>query len=176
MASLDPSSPGEEEGKPLLPRTRLQAGPRQHRHRALPEPAAWTLDEASAARTLENIPLLLELQKLPGLASTDLSALNPNIQVRTMEGHGPSGHLASCWAEQLSSVIRCPQTVFLGGWGSCGWSEKVTLCTLLTEQREYLFLHLLAADPEQVTGLPEPLFPSPLQETDSTNLAEPHAL
>ncbi|XP_036875894.2 isthmin-2 isoform X2 [Manis javanica] len=81
LASLDPSSPGEEEGKPLLPRTRLQAGPRQHRHRALPEPAAWTLDEASAARTLENIPLLLELQKLPGLASTDLSALNPNIQV-----------------------------------------------------------------------------------------------
>ncbi|KAK2506750.1 hypothetical protein MC885_011211 [Smutsia gigantea] len=81
LASLDPSSPGEEGGKPLLPGTFLQAGPRRHRHWALPEPAARIRDGALAARTLEDTPLLPELQKLPGLANTDLSALNPNIQV-----------------------------------------------------------------------------------------------
>ncbi|XP_039088289.1 isthmin-2 isoform X2 [Hyaena hyaena] len=76
-----PRSPREEEGTPLLPRTRLQAGPRRHRRRALGEPAALSLEKAAMPRTLEDTPLLLELQKLPGLANTDLSAPNPNIQV-----------------------------------------------------------------------------------------------
>ncbi|KAM5339030.1 isthmin-2 isoform 2-T3 [Glossophaga mutica] len=70
-ASPDPSSPGEEEQTPLFPGTRLQAGP----HTAL------TLEEAASAGTQEDIPLLLELQELPGLANTDLSTPNPNIQV-----------------------------------------------------------------------------------------------
>ncbi|KAM9090945.1 isthmin-2 isoform 2-T2 [Megaptera novaeangliae] len=80
-ASPDPSSPREEEETPLLSRARLQAGLRRHRRWALTEPAALTLDETSLPGTLEDPPLLLELQKLPGLASTDLSAPNPNIQV-----------------------------------------------------------------------------------------------
>ncbi|XP_070106362.1 isthmin-2 isoform X2 [Equus caballus] len=79
--SPDPSSPREEEGTPLLPRTRLQAGPRQHRRRALTEPAAQPPAKAAPPGTLGDTPLLLELQKLPGLANTDLSAPNPNIQV-----------------------------------------------------------------------------------------------
>ncbi|XP_030687755.1 isthmin-2 isoform X2 [Globicephala melas] len=76
----DPSSPREEE-PPLLSRARLQAGLRRHRRWALTEPAALTLDKTSLPGTLEDAPLLLELQKLPGLANTDLSAPNPNIQV-----------------------------------------------------------------------------------------------
>ncbi|XP_072819605.1 isthmin-2 isoform X1 [Vicugna pacos] len=79
--SPDPSSTRGEEGTPLLPRARLQAGPRRHRRRALTEPVALTVHEPPAPRALENAPLLLELQKLPGLANTDLSAPNPNIQV-----------------------------------------------------------------------------------------------
>ncbi|XP_047652594.1 isthmin-2 [Phacochoerus africanus] len=80
LASPDPSSPGEE-GAPLFSRARLQAGPHRHRRRALREPAALILDQTSLPGTLEDAPLLLELQKLPGLANTDLSAPNPNIQV-----------------------------------------------------------------------------------------------
>ncbi|XP_068415686.1 isthmin-2 [Eschrichtius robustus] len=79
-ASPDPSYPREEE-TPLLSRARLQAGLRRHRRWALTEPAALTLDKTSLPGTLEDAPLLLELQKLPGLANTDLSAPNPNIQV-----------------------------------------------------------------------------------------------
>ncbi|XP_033269747.1 isthmin-2 isoform X2 [Orcinus orca] len=78
--SPDPSSPREEE-PPLLSRAHLQAGLRRHRRWALTEPAALTLDKTSLPGTLEDAPLLLELQKLPGLANTDLSAPNPNIQV-----------------------------------------------------------------------------------------------
>ncbi|XP_065727717.1 isthmin-2 [Phocoena phocoena] len=81
LASPDPSSPREEEEPPLLSRARLQAGLRRHRRWALTEPAALTLDKTSLPGTLEDAPLLLELQKLPGLANTDLSAPNPNIQV-----------------------------------------------------------------------------------------------
>lgn len=84
--SPDPSSPREEEGTPLLPRTRLQAGPRQHRRRALTELAAQPPAKAAPPGTLGDTPLLLELQKLPGLANTDLSAPNPNIQVRACKG------------------------------------------------------------------------------------------
>lgn len=121
-ASPDPSSPREEERTLLLPRTRLQAGPRQHRRRALSEPAALSLDKASMPRTLEDTPLLLELQKLPGLANTDLTAPNPNIQVRATGGHRPSGHLERNWADRLHPQVRRPHPVFLGGrgffWGS----------------------------------------------------------
>ncbi|XP_053784848.1 isthmin-2 isoform X3 [Desmodus rotundus] len=71
-ASPDPSFPGEEEQTlPPFPETRLQVRP----HTAL------TLEEAASAGTQEDTPLLLELQKLPGLANTDLSTPNPNIQV-----------------------------------------------------------------------------------------------
>ncbi|XP_037357747.1 isthmin-2 [Talpa occidentalis] len=79
-ASPDPSSPGEE-GTPPLPGTRLQAGPCRHRHQVVTEPAALTPHKAALPGTLEDTPLLLELQKLPGLANTDLSVPNPNIQV-----------------------------------------------------------------------------------------------
>ncbi|XP_036132970.1 isthmin-2 [Molossus molossus] len=80
-ASPDPSSPREEEETPLLPGTRLQAGPHRHRLWALTEPAAPTPEEAAPPGMQEDTPLLLELQKLPGLANTDLSTPNPNIQV-----------------------------------------------------------------------------------------------
>ncbi|XP_070234676.1 LOW QUALITY PROTEIN: isthmin-2 [Bos mutus] len=80
-ASPDPSSPREEEETPLLSRAHLQAGSRRHRCRALPESAPLVLDKTPSPGTLKDAPLLLELQKLPGLTNTDLSALNPNIQV-----------------------------------------------------------------------------------------------
>ncbi|XP_014639939.1 PREDICTED: isthmin-2 isoform X1 [Ceratotherium simum simum] len=93
LASPDTSSPREEEGTPLLPRTHLQAGPHQHRRRALPEPAALAPNKAAPPGTLEDTPLLLELQKLPGLANTDLSAPNPNIQVTIEVAEDPQAEV-----------------------------------------------------------------------------------
>ncbi|XP_077906712.1 isthmin-2 isoform X2 [Ictidomys tridecemlineatus] len=79
-ASPDLNSPGEEEIPPL-PGTHLQAGPCQHRCQTLREPTAWTPGKATSPKTLEDSPLLMELQKLPGMANTDLGTRNPNIQV-----------------------------------------------------------------------------------------------
>uniref|UniRef100_G3SWN4 AMOP domain-containing protein n=1 Tax=Loxodonta africana TaxID=9785 RepID=G3SWN4_LOXAF len=81
-AFLDPRPLKEEEETPLLPRGRVQARSHRHRHQTLSESASLTPVEAPLPGTLEDIPLLLELQKLPGLANTDLSAPNPNIQKR----------------------------------------------------------------------------------------------
>ncbi|XP_012921317.1 isthmin-2 [Heterocephalus glaber] len=75
------SLPGEEKAPLLLPRTHLQTLLCRHKCQTLPEPAAVAPGEGTPPRTLEDTPLLLELQKLPGLANTDLSAPNPNIQV-----------------------------------------------------------------------------------------------
>ncbi|XP_076980471.1 isthmin-2 [Tamandua tetradactyla] len=86
-AGVSASLRGDEE-MPLLPPTRLQAGSHGPRHQPLTERAALTPRQAAAPRTLEDTPLLLELQKLPGLANTDLSAPNPNIQVSAEEGPG----------------------------------------------------------------------------------------
>ncbi|XP_053745629.1 isthmin-2 isoform X4 [Panthera pardus] len=116
-ASPDPSSPREEERTPLLPRTRLQAGPRQHRRRALSEPAALSLDKASMPRTLEDTPLLLELQKLPGLANTDLTAPNPNIQVTIEVVEDPQAEVemdllaepSSRWPQGASSWLSAKE-------------------------------------------------------------------
>ncbi|XP_007939598.1 isthmin-2 [Orycteropus afer afer] len=81
-ASPDPQPPKDQEEIPLLPRARFQAGSHQHQRRqTLPKSASLTPDEATSPGPLEDTPLLLELQKLPGLANTDLSAPNPNIQV-----------------------------------------------------------------------------------------------
>ncbi|XP_024897881.1 isthmin-2 [Pteropus alecto] len=77
----DASSPRGTEETPLLPRIRLRPGPGQHEHWALTEPAALTPEKAAPPGIQEDTPLLLELQKLPGLANTDLSSPNPNIQV-----------------------------------------------------------------------------------------------
>ncbi|KAF7484051.1 Hypothetical predicted protein [Marmota monax] len=96
-ASPDLNSPGEEE-IPLLPGTHLQAGPCKHRCQTLPEPTAWTPGKATSPKTLEDSPLLMELQKLPGMANTDLGTRNPNIQVRAAEGPLASGHLERSWA------------------------------------------------------------------------------
>lgn len=52
--------------------------------------------------------MLLELQKLPRLANTDLSSPNPNIQVRAPEGRGPNGPLERSGAEWLSSEVWHP--------------------------------------------------------------------
>ncbi|XP_045307640.1 isthmin-2 isoform X4 [Leopardus geoffroyi] len=116
-ASPDPSSSREEERTPLLPRTRLQAGPRQHRRRALSEPAALSLDKASMPRTLEDTPLLLELQKLPGLANTDLTAPNPNIQVTIEVVEDPQAEVemdllaepSSRWPQGASSWLSAKE-------------------------------------------------------------------
>ncbi|XP_031990974.1 isthmin-2 [Hylobates moloch] len=71
----------EEEEAPLLPRTHLQVEPHQHGRWTVTEPAALTPGNATPPRTPEVTPLLLELQKLPGLANTTLSTSNPDIQV-----------------------------------------------------------------------------------------------
>uniref|UniRef100_A0A2K6T553 Isthmin 2 n=1 Tax=Saimiri boliviensis boliviensis TaxID=39432 RepID=A0A2K6T553_SAIBB len=92
-ASPDPKSPKEEEEGPLLPRTHLQAEPHQQERWTLTEPAALTLGHATPPRTPEVTPLLLELQKLPGLVNTALSTPNPDIQVRELQkGQQPLRH------------------------------------------------------------------------------------
>ncbi|KAM6171898.1 isthmin-2 [Erethizon dorsatum] len=75
------SLPGEEAVPPLLPGTHLQTSMSRHKLQTPAEPAAIAPGKAAPPGTLEDTPLLLELQKLPGLANTDLSAPNPNIQV-----------------------------------------------------------------------------------------------
>lgn len=39
----------------------------------------------------ENLPFMLDLQSLPGLANVDLSAQNPNIQVGSRSGWAVGG-------------------------------------------------------------------------------------
>ncbi|KAM5273593.1 LOW QUALITY PROTEIN: isthmin-2 [Ctenodactylus gundi] len=75
-----PQSPGKEETPPLHG-AHLKVAPCQHKHQALSKPAVLAPGKAFPPGTLEDMPLLLELKKLPGLANTDLSTLNPNIQV-----------------------------------------------------------------------------------------------
>ncbi|XP_006884833.1 PREDICTED: isthmin-2 [Elephantulus edwardii] len=75
------SRPSKEEETPLLPQAHLRAGSRRHTRQTLTESVSPSSDEATPPGSLEDTPLLLELQKLPGLANTDLSAPNPNIQV-----------------------------------------------------------------------------------------------
>ncbi|CAO2587037.1 ISM2 [Lemmus lemmus] len=77
----DPGSPQDEEVTLEFAGNHLQAEPCHPGCQTLPEPAAPTLGTATPPRTLEHTPLLLELKKLPGLANTDLSAPNPNIQM-----------------------------------------------------------------------------------------------
>ncbi|XP_040598616.1 isthmin-2 isoform X2 [Mesocricetus auratus] len=77
----DPGSPQDKGATSDFAGDRLQTEPCQPRSQTLPEPAALTLGTTTPPRTLERTPLLLELKKLPGLANTDLSAPNPNIQV-----------------------------------------------------------------------------------------------
>ncbi|XP_063118755.1 isthmin-2 isoform X3 [Rattus norvegicus] len=76
----DLSSPKDKETTSGFPGDDLQE-PCQPKCQTVPEPTALTLGTATPPGNLEHTPLLLELQKLPGLANTDLSAPNPNIQV-----------------------------------------------------------------------------------------------
>ncbi|PNJ65123.1 ISM2 isoform 4, partial [Pongo abelii] len=80
-ASPDPRPLREEEEAPLLPRTHLQAEPHQYGRWTVTEPAALTPGNATLPTTQEVTPLLLELQKLPGLVHATLSTPNPDIQV-----------------------------------------------------------------------------------------------
>ena len=140
-ASPDPSSPREEEETPLLSRAHLQAGSRQHRCRTLPESAPLVLDKTPSPGTLKDAPLLLELQKLPGLTNTDLSALNPNIQVRAtraaMTQRIPGEKLGS--TAQLRGQASYPDLISSSSipWRTgvlCG-SDKVTLMPHLWSRR-----------------------------------------
>ncbi|XP_059534263.1 isthmin-2 [Myotis daubentonii] len=79
-ASPDPGFPREEEKTPL------QAGPQRRRHWVVTEPAALTPEDTAPPGTQEDTSLVLELQTLPGLANTDLSTPNPDIQVRAAGG------------------------------------------------------------------------------------------
>ncbi|NWS42982.1 ISM2 protein, partial [Probosciger aterrimus] len=70
-------------GKARGPRFFLQAGLRRHRRRGVAQQPARSpvVPQPSGAGRDENLPFMLDLQSLPGLANVDLSAQNPNIQV-----------------------------------------------------------------------------------------------
>uniref|UniRef100_A0A2K6T546 Isthmin 2 n=1 Tax=Saimiri boliviensis boliviensis TaxID=39432 RepID=A0A2K6T546_SAIBB len=128
-ASPDPKSPKEEEEGPLLPRTHLQAEPHQQERWTLTEPAALTLGHATPPRTPEVTPLLLELQKLPGLVNTALSTPNPDIQVRELQkGQQPLRHPERRglrgWTQDSLHLGLC------GRWGFCVGSEDRLPCSL----------------------------------------------
>ncbi|OBS79027.1 hypothetical protein A6R68_18566, partial [Neotoma lepida] len=100
----DPGSPQDKEATPGLTGDHLQAEPCQPSCQTLPEPAALTLGTATPPKTLEHTPLLLELQKLPGLANTDLSAPNPNIQVTIEVVQDPQSEIEMDLSSEPSSV------------------------------------------------------------------------
>nr|XP_042116920.1 isthmin-2 isoform X2 [Peromyscus maniculatus bairdii] len=107
----DPGSPQDKEETPGFAGKHLQAEPCQPRCQTLPEPpAALTLGTATPPRTLEHTPLLLELQKLPGLANTDLSAPNPNIQVTIEVVQDPQAEVEMDLPSEPSPVwpLRAP--------------------------------------------------------------------
>ncbi|PNJ65122.1 ISM2 isoform 3 [Pongo abelii] len=90
-ASPDPRPLREEEEAPLLPRTHLQAEPHQYGRWTVTEPAALTPGNATLPTTQEVTPLLLELQKLPGLVHATLSTPNPDIQTMSLRRSGVPG-------------------------------------------------------------------------------------
>ncbi|CAH6847540.1 isthmin-2 [Phodopus roborovskii] len=106
----DPGSPQEKEVTPGFAEDHLQTEPCQPRCQTLPEPAALTLSTATPPRTLGHTPLLLELQKLPGLANTDLSAPNPNIQVTIEVVQDPQAEVEMDLPSEPSSLwpLRAP--------------------------------------------------------------------
>ncbi|KAK1339399.1 hypothetical protein QTO34_020082 [Cnephaeus nilssonii] len=113
-ASPDPSSPREEEETPL------QAGPQGRRHWAVTEPAALTPEDTAPPGTQEDTPLLLELQTLPGLANTDLSTPNPDIQVTIEVGEDPQ-------AKVEKDVLAKPSNVWPFGWLSAAMETSRSL-------------------------------------------------
>uniref|UniRef100_A0A672TSN8 AMOP domain-containing protein n=1 Tax=Strigops habroptila TaxID=2489341 RepID=A0A672TSN8_STRHB len=86
-ASSGPRSAGDEElppsGKARGLRRSGQAGLRRHRRRGVAQQPARSpvVPQPSGAGRDENLPFMLDLQSLPGLANVDLSSQNPNIQV-----------------------------------------------------------------------------------------------
>uniref|UniRef100_A0A2K5R5P2 Isthmin 2 n=1 Tax=Cebus imitator TaxID=2715852 RepID=A0A2K5R5P2_CEBIM len=113
-ASPDPRSPREEEEAPLLPRTHLQAEPHQQEPWTLTEPAL-TLGNATPPTALEVSSLLLELQKLPGLANATLSTPNPDIQVTIEVAEDTQ-------AEVETDLLAKPSNRLPQGWLSTFWS------------------------------------------------------
>ena len=119
----------------MLSRAHLQAGPCQHKRWALPESAPLVLDKMPSPGTLEGTPLLLGLQKLPGLANTGLSALNPNIQLRAT---GAAVNPEDSWRE-----VGLNRSALKSGISSCiPWrtgvlcgSDKVTPMPYLWSRR-----------------------------------------
>ncbi|XP_060243907.1 isthmin-2 isoform X3 [Meriones unguiculatus] len=138
MAEASPapalSSPKDKEATPGFPNDHLQAEPCQPRCQTLPEPAALTLGTATPARTLEHTPLLLELQKLPGLANTDLSAPNPNIQVTIEVVQDPQAEVemdlpsepSSLWPLRASSWLPTQEFFWPLFWGYQEGEEEAT--------------------------------------------------
>ncbi|XP_062432795.1 isthmin-2 [Rhea pennata] len=86
-ASSDPRLARDKEqptlGKAWGLRQSGQAGLQQHRRRWAVQQAVRSVavPQPSGAGQEENLPFVLDLQSLPGLANVDLSAQNPNIQV-----------------------------------------------------------------------------------------------
>lgn len=91
-ASSDPRAAGDEElppsGRARGLRRSGQAGPRRHRRRGATQQTMRSpvQPQPSGAGQEESLPFVLDLQSLPGLANVDLSAQNPNIQVRSGAG------------------------------------------------------------------------------------------
>ncbi|XP_023402189.2 isthmin-2 isoform X1 [Loxodonta africana] len=143
-AFLDPRPLKEEEETPLLPRGRVQARSHRHRHQTLSESASLTPVEAPLPGTLEDIPLLLELQKLPGLANTDLSAPNPNIQVSIEVVEDPHAEVemdllaepSNRWPQGAPSGLPAKELFWPLFWGYLEGKEGGTRLKSRTQEEE----------------------------------------
>ncbi|XP_075386864.1 isthmin-2 [Tenrec ecaudatus] len=120
LASPDPGPPKKEE-TPLL----LQVGSPRHGRQAPTESASLAPGEATPLRALEGTSLLLELQKLPGLANTDFSAPNPNIQVTIEVVEDPQAEVemdlraesSTRWAQGAPSWLPAKEIFWPLFWG-----------------------------------------------------------
>ncbi|XP_026634419.1 isthmin-2 isoform X3 [Microtus ochrogaster] len=121
----DPGSPQDKEVTLEFAGDHLQAEPCHPECQTLPEPAALTLGTATPPGTLEHTPLLLELKNLPGLANTDLSAPNPNIQVTIEVVQDPQAEVEmelpseprSLWPLRISSWLPTRELFWPLFWG-----------------------------------------------------------
>ncbi|KAM6202666.1 isthmin-2 [Rhynchocyon petersi] len=114
------------------------------RRQTLTDSVSPNPDGTTPSGTLEDTPLLLELQKLPGLANTDLSAPNPNIQVTIEVVDNPQAEVEmdllaetnSRWPQGAPSWLSTKEFFWPLFWGYVEGEDEETKGSASEEEEE----------------------------------------